>query len=371
MRKIFLVTRRAGYNFGSSLQAFALQQIFRLKGFDCEILNVKEIRQRGKIRLCILNCIGRIFYLMPNIKKLIGPIVYNRFIQSYRARKKFDYFNSNVLTVSKPLRNTKALKLYIKERNIVICGSDQIWNPFAFNPIMALSFVNPLKNILVAYAPSFGVSEIPLKSKDMMAHYLSRFHYLSIREKSGAEIINNLIGKEVPILLDPTLVVDKSVWNTIEKPVSLPYDKYILCYFLKTNNVPRKYIAELAAEKKAIILNIQTNYSILNIEGAENRADFGPENFIFLIKNATCIVTNSYHCCIFSHIYEKDFRVFSRFSSIDKMNQNSRIEMLLTILKERHRWIDRENYFMTENEIATVEDLKLDSLQYIENIIKL
>lgn len=366
--KVYLVTRRAGYNFGSSLQAYALQQIFLHKGYDCEILNVQEMRLRGRVRITVFNLIGSICEKLPIFSHILGETRYNRIVQSYRQRQKFDEFNNRKLIVSKRLHNKKRLHQYIGHGNLIVCGSDQIWNPLSFNPIMALSFADPNNNRLAAYAPSLGLQNIPLHQEEI-AHYVSRIEYLSIREESGASLLKELIGLEVPVLLDPTLIVNKTAWKEIEDPISLPEGKYILCYFLQTDRIPYQYIKTIALNNQAKIINIQTNYSACIIDDADNRSDIGPGNFLYLLKHAFCIITNSYHCCIFSHIYGKDFRVFSRFASTDKANQNSRIETLLGILGEKERWIDRDPK-MDHTEYISEAAMRSRSLMFIEKILE-
>lgn len=365
--KVYLVTRRAGYNFGSSLQAYALQQIFLHKGCNCEILDVKEMRFRGRMRIAMLNLIGLIASIVPILKHIIGSRRYNRIVQSYKQRQKFDEFNNKTLIVSKRLHDNRALQRYIGAGNLIVCGSDQIWNPLSFNPIMALSFANSDKNRLAAYAPSFGVQEI-LTRRDEIAYYINRIEYLSIREETGALLLKELIGRDVPVLLDPTLVVNRDVWNNIEKPIKLRDQEYILCYFLQTDIIPHDYILDLANQSHTTIINVQTNYSACIINGADNRSDIGPGEFLYLLRHARYVITNSFHCCIFSHIYNKDFRVFSRFASTDKANQNSRIEMLLGIFGEQDRWINRSPQ-INNKEYVSEENMRHRSLRFIEEII--
>lgn len=366
--KVYLVTRRAGYNFGSSLQAYALQQIFLRRGYDCEILDVKEMRMRGRIRIWVLNFIGIVLKVLPALRRITGQMHYSRFVQSFDQRRKFDKFNNECLRVSRPLHCNGRLQKYIGSGNIIICGSDQIWNPVSFNPVMYMSFADPVKNRLAAYAPSFGVEKIE-EHKTEIADYVGRIEYLSIREKAGALLLKELTGREVPVLLDPTLVVDKSVWQNIEEPVDGLQDKrYILCYFLQTDMVPRDYIASMAKQCNAEIINVQTNYSACIIDGADNRADIGPGNFLYLVKHAHWVITNSFHCCIFAHIYGKDFSVFSRFASTDKANQNSRIDTLLKVIGEQNRWID--NICSCDDGYLKEADLRERSLQFIDGILK-
>ena len=337
--KVYLVTRRAGYNFGSSLQAFALQQIFINKGLSCEILDIKEMRLRGKVRIYFLNMLARIFLYIDILKYIVGDRRYNLIVQSYYQRKKFDYFNNQILKVSPRLYNEQKLSSYIGKGNIIVCGSDQIWNPIGFSPILFLSFVNPAENIMASYAPSIGLDKLTSHENEIK-YLINRFHYLSVREEAGLDILKGMTNKEVELVLDPTLMVEKKLWDSLEEPIENLPAKFILCYFLSTNNYPISYIQQLKNTYQCEIINIQTNYNSYFMEGAINRSDIGPRNFLYLVKHALHICTNSFHCCIFSHIYCADFSVFSRFEQSDKANQNSRIKTLLKILNEESRWVD-------------------------------
>lgn len=368
-RKVYLVTRRAGYNFGSSLQAYALQQIFLSRGFSCEILDVKEMRFRGRFRISILNVLANVLKCCTILSQVVGKARYTQIQESYKQRKKFDRFNTKTLVISsKKLHSDKALALYIGEGNLIVCGSDQIWNPLGFSPTMFLSFANPQKNILAAYAPSFGLSAIGEMHKEEITHLVNRFHHLSTREEAGVQILNELTQKPVSLVLDPTLVVDSTVWSKIEEPITVTDRPYILCYFLSTENHPIDFVEDLRKKYGLEVINLQTNYSTFNWPGVINRSDIGPGNFLHLISNAAYVCTNSFHCCIFSHIYKKEFFVFSRFTDSDKANQNSRIETLLKILGEEERWMDSSQITVNNQNNCLLSNILKCSNKFIDRL---
>ncbi len=341
-RKVYLVTRRASYNFGSSLQAYALQTLLTQKCGHCEILDVKEMRLRGRLRLAVLDALGFVLQTLPALRRWVGAACYDRLVQSRRARRRFDAFNDGVLRVSpRRLHSERRLRRYVEEGSLIVCGSDQIWNPLGFSPVMFLSFADPSRHTLAAYAPSFGLGEVTLHREEI-ARLVRRFHHLSAREASGRAVLEQMTGRRVPLVLDPTLVVAPSVWPALEQAVDVPEGGYVLCYFLSTSLYPLDFIADLAMRHGLTVVNIQTNYSPFALPGAVNRADCGPREFLYLVRRAAYVCTNSFHCCIFSHLFGRDFYVFDRFAAGDKANQNTRIETLLSILGERHRWVDME-----------------------------
>lgn len=369
--KIYLVTRRAGYNYGSSLQAFALQTLLEERGTSsCEILNVKELRFRGKLRILFLDLLASLLNVFPFMRPIIGRNRSKQLIQLKIARNKFDYFNANSLKVSSQcFQKEEDLSAYVGSGNLVVCGSDQIWNPLGFSPIMFLSFVDPSKNTLASYAPSFGISELITHREDIK-RLVTRFKYLSVREETGKQILSELTKNPVDLVLDPTLVVRRDLWNEIEQPVDLK-KSYILCYFLSTNSVPIKFIQKQAKSLNLEVINVQSNYSTCVIPNAENRADFGPKEFLYLVRNATLVCTNSFHCCIFSHIYKRKFYVFNRFEKNDRLNQNSRIESLLKVLGLEDCWVDFDgNSLHTKSTYSTEESAISFSLKYMDKVLR-
>ncbi|GAF70280.1 unnamed protein product, partial [marine sediment metagenome] len=111
-----------------------------------------------------------------------------------------------------------------------ICGSDQIWAPNLFHEWSYLSFVDG-KHRKIAYAPSIGLPTIPDTLKPRMASLIKEIRYLSVREKQGAEIINELTGIQVPIVLDPTLLINRNKWIRMLTETKLQ-EPYVLCYLL-------------------------------------------------------------------------------------------------------------------------------------------
>lgn len=364
--KVYLVTRRASYNYGSSLQAYALQQLLNRYAGMCEILDVKEMRLRGKLRLWVLNMLGFIALKCPMLKNIIGEKIYIILKDSYLQRKKFDHFNNEILNVSIPLHSDKKLSKYIGAGNLVVCGSDQIWNPLGFSPTMFLSFVDPKGNVLASYAPSFGLSSLSMHV-DEIARLVNRFHFLSVREQSGMELLKQITVKDVVMVLDPTLLLSSEEWKSQMKIVENLPKRYLLCYFLSTDIVPHDEIKQYAKEHNLGILNLQTNYSHIDIEGAVNRTDIGPQEFLYVVSNAEKVFTNSFHCCIFSHIFNKNFTVYSRFADGDKANQNTRISHLLDIIGEPYRWKGRESY---EGGHGCETEMRHQSIAFIESIVK-
>lgn len=369
-KTVYLVTRRAGYNFGSSLQAYALQRAIDALGYRCEILDVGETRLRGRLRILALNVAGFCLARLPFLRRVVGPGRWQLLTQSQRARRKFDRFNAHTLHVSpRALHTPRSLARHVAPGSPIVCGSDQIWSPLGFSPIMFLSFADPSRNRLVAYAPSFGVARVTDHYADIR-RLVRRFHHLSAREQSGRSVLEAMTGRPVSVVLDPTLLLPPEAWSDVEQSMPLPPGGYVVSYFLSTDRFPEAFIRELAARTGLPVVNVQTNYSHIHLDGADNRADLGPGEFLHLLRHATYVCTNSFHCCIFSHRFGREYYVFSRFAPDDPANQNTRIETLLEIFGERHRWMTGADTPPPQAAAASQEEeLRRKSLDYLKRAL--
>ena len=204
-----------------------------------------------------------------------------------------------------------------------ICGSDQIWNPMAADYDLAyfLPFVKEGKRI--AYAPSFGPKGNLIDiQKQKIKDLIHAFDHLSVRENEGAELLNDLVGRKVPVLVDPTLLMEAKDWDTILQPIDTPQN-YIFFYTLFANRDMIKIVYRVS---KALKLPVITPFVSNQFDIGTNFikvTDCGPEQFLSYLKHATLVLTSSFHGTVFSILYEKPFY------SINGMN-DSRIRTLLT-----------------------------------------
>lgn len=365
--KIKTITCHNVYNFGASLQAYALMTYLRKLGHDTEIIdyipsylkfNIWAIGSKWKKNIFI-----RIIYFLYVVPKRIS--------QSKR-RKKFDRFTQERFFLTKDrYKSNDEIKENIPEADIYFAGSDQIWNTATENgkdPAFFLDFA-PSTSILSSYAASFSVSEIEQDLHEIIKNRLLRFNYISVREKSGLKIINEFGISNAQLVLDPTFLLDKSEWLKITSP-KLVYEKYIFIYD-QENNIKIKTTA-LALAKKY-------NYKIVAIKALYPMkyadiciSDAGPEEFLSLIYNAEICLTNSFHCIVFSLIFNREFLLFKRSHA----KVNSRMMDLLELLKLNNRIFDDNNFeidkinpinFSQINDLV-IEQCKL-SKTYIDKVL--
>ncbi|NRG26318.1 polysaccharide pyruvyl transferase family protein, partial [Bacillus circulans] len=222
-------------------------------------------------------------------------------------------------------------KELLDQYDFFITGSDQVWNPY-FRYGSSIDFLTfAPKNKRVAYAPSFGITDIPSQYVGNYQVWLSEMSSLSIREKAGKEIIKKLTGRESEVLVDPTLMLTKEKWLSIAKPSpNKPTKNYILTYFFGgVSEEIRNRIKKISKEN---------NLEIVNLADITDLETFiaGPSEFLDYINSASLFCTNSFHGCVFSILMQIPFIAFQREGNIPSMN--SRIETLLSTFNLQSRF---------------------------------
>ena len=305
MKKIGLLTFHASHNCGSMLQSYALQNAPEKYGkVDVEIINFSNSGQREIYSVfCKNNSLKNILkniLILPRIKRI------KKINDSY-----VNFMNKNFNLTNEEYENLKQLDEDKLKFDEYVCGSDQIWNITIEDGDNAyfLPFVNNHKKI--AYAPSFGAKN-PIDYTDNIDFYincLKSFDFLSIRENNGQKWIKEMTMLNVPVVLDPTLIVDRNIYTDIEQPIKLP-EKYIFYYapgYMKDLN---KFVYQISKKYKlpVIVFNSKQFYvKGLWKYGYILPEDENPGTYLYLMKNATLVLTTSFHGTIFSTIYRKNF----------------------------------------------------------------
>ena len=159
---------------------------------------------------------------------------------------------------------------------------------------------------------------------------MKAFDYLSVRELEGQKLIHTLIGQEVPIQVDPTMLITKEQWEALAG-TPLETKPYIFCYLLTPNSHYIQAVQRFARKKRLSVILIPTAKGPFDT-GFEERVAAGPTEWLNYIENASYVCTDSFHGCIFSAIFEKDFVLFKRFSDKSKTSENSRVYTLSQLL---------------------------------------
>lgn len=374
MRKVGITTVHTGYNYGSLLQAYSMQEYIQILGFDSEIFWCKDGLVKGrdvrvkKLLVMFFRTVFRPKLFCNNFLSYTTSINYSL---DAKSRELFDKFSETRFKITKNSDNEMKRFANSNRYHAFICGSDQIWDSTTsyVDPLYYLRFSSSTKRI--AYAPSFGKNTIPKYNQKIIKKYISEIPYLSVREKQGQKIIKELIGREVPILIDPTLLLNKNFWEErINKTKRKPY---ILIYFL---NHPSKFALKQINQIRTD-MNIDTIAIPYFFEEYDSDIKFlstGPLEFIELVNNSAFVCTDSFHGTAFSINMNVPFFVFERMYS-KVANQSSRIESLLALFKLENRYIkidvkNRDYLNMSFKEVnKKLERERKKSKAYLENAL--
>ncbi len=319
--KIGIVTLNGYYNYGNRLQNYALQNFIESlsENIEVETLWYKEDYSHLLNDLKTGNFLRKYIMNRRGFRNFINERSYvKQAIREYEIRK----FSKKYIKT----KLVKDVKVLNQEYDYFIAGSDQVWNigdndgNYEF-----LQFASKSKRI--SYAASFGVSELFGKPKEKVAFLLKGMSRISVREQAGADIIKNLIGLDVPVLMDPTLLLSKSNWNNLMvKPWWYDNDGYILKFFLGDDITSREQQINDVSRKYGLkVIDILDNSNV-------DQYACSPEEFLYLIKNASIVFTDSFHATVFSIIMNTPFINYSR------KGMNSRIDTLLNLfcMSKRH-----------------------------------
>lgn len=308
MQKIGIITFHASHNCGSFLQSYALQKFLLKNHYESEIINFSNEGQQQFYKIVYKN--NSIKNIIKNIILLPRRSILKETFNSYN-----DFINSKLILSKHEFHTQKELGSYNFSYDTYISGSDQIWNITIddSDDSYFLNFVQNKKKI--AYAPSFGAKRIKDytdESKyEKYKQYLLNYDYISVREKNGQRWLQEMIQRKVPIVLDPTLLLDRNDYRKIEESydsnISSPYIFYYSPSYDKNINILVKKIAK-KYNLKVVAWNPKSYYvKLMNFNGFYLPKRQNPGVYLSLIKNASLIITTSFHGTIFSTIYNKKF----------------------------------------------------------------
>ena len=303
MGNIGIITIHKINNYGSVFQAYALQKACEYLGYQTEIIDYNFPNSFHSP-----NKYSEANDTQPNEPFFIKLLFAIELKKQHRGIKKFvsNYENLSHRQYANPFE----LEIEPPKYDIYITGSDQLWNPRYCNGDPAFMLHFALDDALkISYAASIGTKYIPKELRIQYKSLLSRYAYISVRENSGVEVINDVVGKEATVVLDPTLLLNREQWNQIADPKRQFKKKYILCYFLNYTFNAFPYVDQLAE-----YMQRQTGYEIvrvarpphrLGLSHTHYRVGASPEEFLALVRDAEIVLTTSFHGTAFAVNYGK------------------------------------------------------------------
>lgn len=367
--KIGILTLQGSYNCGSMLQAYALQRvIFEQKNADVELIDFTNTKQKNMYSFPQKDISLGIRPSIYNIRrKIMAPLIEQQ-INDYKEFKK-----RYLVTSTSKYEDGKELIEKTLPYNVYISGSDQIWNVLMedFDEAYFLGWVRRTKKI--AYAPSTGGNS-PITgsvSSINVVNWLKEYSFLSVRDEISQKYIKEILGSDVSIVLDPTLLLNKEEWDElIEEP--LYSGKYIFYYsYGYYSDEMNKIVHNYGKKHKMPIYVINASKWIrksLIRYGFKLANQGGPIAFLNLMKYAHITFVESFHGVIFAYIFKKNFW-FLNDNTNGKIDL--RIDFLLKQLDMHERIIDKTSSRTKNLERSvnytnkSIEDLKNKSLLYL------
>ena len=295
MKKIGIITYHAAYNYGSVLQAYALQQELIKLGYKVEIINYRMDEQKKYYALYRTSYGLKIF--LKDLQQF--PIHLKR----KKRVEKFEEFIASKLILTKEFANPKDIMLIAKRYDCLVSGSDQIWNKHSNElwnadwEYMKPYFFSGCNGYKVSYASSIGnMTDEELKKVE---YDVKKFAYVSLREQSAANKVRELFSIDVDIVPDPTFLLCKEEWERFIINVPKRKDKFFFFYSLNGIKMIKKWkscIEALCDEMgyRAVVVTpyIYVKYMNRNIE---NHPEYGPYDFLACIRDCDFVLTDSYH----------------------------------------------------------------------------
>lgn len=334
-------------NYGQLLQCYALQKY--LKDLGHEVFTIRYHRKNAlnNSKLFfkkILRNLNPVYLIKKCIRKNNLKKIY---YEEQKFNRQFDLFRQRYITFSKDYYFCKDLKNNPPDADIYIVGSDQVWNEdlikFStgnYYPAYFLDFGS--KNIKrLAYAVSFGKENLSASYSKYLHDALKKFDYISVREQNGIKLCNQLGISDVEFVCDPTLLVSADSYRKIynENRIEKREKRFLLLYILNnTFKFDLSKVYNFATSKKLEVVFVSGN-GLVNIE---NRTFPTIPEWLWLIDNAEYIITNSYHCSIFSTIFHKQFGIIPLTGKQIGMNQ--RFYTLFQFLGTGERFIYENDF---------------------------
>ena len=342
-------------NYGATLQAYALQKKVNEQGFETSVIDFFPRKAALLKRIFLLICHPK--RLLTVLCKYINNNDSSKDIietEYYRLKeskiKNWEYFCNKYINATDPISEKNLYKSELMDSyDVLLVGSDQVWNPNICSEIHFLPFTKKGKK-KIAYAASISVPNFTEQEKKLFIKWLPDFDYITVRENEGKKLLESFLNLKVETVLDPTLLLTSNDWDKLSEPILLQnqvgyrrndmnnenkISDYILFAALGTDPSHRKFAMRISERTGMRIKILSTtldemraNYEIVGDE----LVDVSPNQYLFLVKNASMVITDSFHCMAFSINFHRNFFVLKRNSDDDNTNMNSRIYTLLNEL---------------------------------------
>lgn len=341
--QIRIITCHDVYNHGASLQAYALQTYLELVGHVVEVIDYKpDYLSKHYLLWSVDNPIfdKPIVKQMYLLAKLPGRLV------SLKRKHLFDEFTRKYLKLTTHrYHSNEELKEDPPMADVYIAGSDQIWNTLFQNGRDAAFYLDfaPASVKRISYAASFATEDVADEYKPFVRKMLQNFDAVSIRERCSLPLLSSLGRTDGVSVCDPVFLLTRKQWESM-LPQNQIREKYLLVYDTEFSPKVKEIAKRIAKEKNLKIYNVSASrigYADKDLWASS------PIDFVQLIRDASYVVSNSFHASAFSIIFERDFCVINRSEEI-----NERMKSLLS------------NYGLEEKLVVGYSEKLLNPIDY-------
>jgi len=359
--RIYTITCHDCYNYGASLQAYALQKFLQYNGHDCQIIDYKPPYLDKKYKFSVLRKDERGYGLYRKLgpfKALLALYVHRKSLKNWPRKNAFDRFTRQYLRLTPTYRSNGEIANACLDGDIYIAGSDQIWNTDLKNGRDAafyMSFAPSSKRI--SYAASFGISCIREPYLEFAKEQLRQIRWISVREKTGVNIVRSL-GLDAVQVMDPVFLLSSEEWATL-CPTDTPQEPYLLLYYLGQENPYIKILVQRIAKERNLRIYALNDGKRLSFAD-KNINDAGPQDFLYYFKNASYVVSTSFHATAFSILFSKQFLV----CPITGQQNNSRMKDILDLFGIGDRLVLSADYPQLDidyNQLSILLEDKVES----------
>lgn len=317
--KVGILTLPFVNNYGGILQNYAMQIALRKIGMDPITLDLES--PKTSVWIFIASWIKSFIFVLFGKK---------RGFPKTRVNKRSELLNDFICSSIRTTEELKDLDENILKKygiTAVVVGSDQVWRP-KYTPDISKMFLNFVKNEKVkriAYAASFGVDEWEYtRQQTMICSELARkFNAISVRESSGIHLCKKYLGVEAIWTLDPTLLLSKGDYETLCYDIPIEKTPFLAAYILENSDDIKAKCEQIASEKGLTIKWFT----------ADKDASLSICEWIAMFRDASYVVTDSFHGTAFSIIFAKEFKCFfnenrgsTRFKSLLKLYNTGKLD---------------------------------------------
>lgn len=364
--KIGILTFHRALNYGAVLQCFALYKTLADMGHEVEVIDyrpeaIERYRMlfRWKDFWGACGIAGKLRYMASSLALLFSK---------RKTARKFDGFLKERIVCSRIVREPKDMPCGY---DIIIFGSDQIWNPDICEGLDKIYYGQFRKGStkFIGYAASLGRQDlITGERSDVFEMYLKVFDRIAVREQSLRDFLKDRYNIDSTMVCDPSLLLTK---EQCEQIAVKPNDEdYVLVFNLDGNPSAVPFAKRMAEQVSAKVIMMKAEANHLHRYPCEVRSELSPAEFLGYIKHARCIVTDSFHATSFSIIMEKDFY------TLKKKTNNDRSKTILSVAGLEERMVDaRDSVEYSSIALYAEKGSKLaryrqKSLMFIEENIK-